>query len=238
MKDKLKLALGNIESIIGFMAIISARAVEKRVYAQSQSIDILKGVDLVVNSGETLAIVGSSGSGKTTLLSLLAGLDVPTKGEITLQGYRLSSLNEDERATLRLGHVGFVFQNFDLLPQLNALENVMLPLELAGMANAKESATNILAELELNHRLKHYPRQLSGGEQQRVAIARAFVTKPQILFADEPTGCLDTKTGEKIIRLLFDLNEKNHTTLIFVTHDRDLASRCQRSVMLQDGKLI
>lgn len=238
MKVKLKLALGKIESIIGFMAIISALAVEKRVYAQSQPIDILKGVDLVVNSGETLAIVGASGSGKTTLLSLLAGLDVPTQGEITLQGYRLSSLNEDERATIRLGHVGFVFQNFDLLPQLNALENVMLPLELAGIANARERATQILTELELNHRLKHYPRQLSGGEQQRVAIARAFVTKPQILFADEPTGCLDTKTGEKIIRLLFDLNEKNQTTLIFVTHDRELASRCQRSVMLQDGKLI
>lgn len=238
MKDKLKLALGNTEKIINVMAIITAQAVEKRVYAQSQPIDILKGVDLVVNSGETLAIVGASGSGKTTLLSLLAGLDVPTQGEITLQGYRLSSLNEDERATIRLGHVGFVFQNFDLLPQLNALENVMLPLELAAVADARERATHILAELELQHRLKHYPRQLSGGEQQRVAIARAFVTKPQILFADEPTGCLDTKTGEKIIRLLFDLNAKNQTTLIFVTHDRDLASRCLRSVMLQDGKLV
>lgn len=219
------------------MAIITAQAVEKRVYAFTQPIDILKGVDLIVNEGETLAIVGASGSGKTTLLSLLAGLDVATAGEITLQGFALTHLSEDERAKVRLGRVGFVFQNFDLLAELSALENVMLPLELAGIPNARTKAEAILTELELSHRLKHYPRQLSGGEQQRVAIARAFVTQPQILFADEPTGCLDTKTGEKIINLLFELNAKNHTTLIFVTHDTGLASRCQRSVLLKDGKL-
>lgn len=219
------------------MAIITAQAVEKRVYAFTQPIDILKGVDLVVNEGETIAILGTSGSGKTTLLSLLAGLDVPTAGMITMSGFTLNHLSEDERAKVRLGRVGFVFQNFDLLPELNALENVMLPLELAGHSDARAKAIAILTELDLLHRLKHYPRQLSGGEQQRVAIARAFVIKPQVLFADEPTGCLDTQTGEKIIRLLFDLNAKNHTTLIFVTHDTGLAKRCQRSVLLKDGKL-
>lgn len=219
------------------MAIITAQAVEKRVYAFTQPIDILKGVDLIVNEGETLAILGASGSGKTTLLSLLAGLDVATAGEITLNGFALTQLSEDERAKIRLGRVGFVFQNFDLLAELSALENVMLPLELAAIPEARSKAIAILTELELGHRLKHYPRQLSGGEQQRVAIARAFVTQPQVLFADEPTGCLDTQTGEKIIDLLFELNAKNHTTLIFVTHDTGLAKRCQRSVLLKDGTL-
>ncbi len=220
------------------MAIISAEAVKKRVYALSQSIDILKGVDLIVNEGETLAILGASGSGKTTLLSLLAGLDVASEGNIYLQGTNLSNLNEDERAALRLGQIGFVFQNFDLLPQLTALENVMLPLELTATPGARQSATRLLAELGLQERLKHYPRQLSGGEQQRVAIARAFVTQPKVLFADEPTGCLDTETGEKMLALLFELNAKHHTTLIFVTHDANLASRCQRSVILKEGKLL
>ncbi|MCS5712577.1 ABC transporter ATP-binding protein [Candidatus Berkiella aquae] len=219
------------------MAIISAQAVEKRVFALTQPIDILKGVDLDVNEGETLAILGASGSGKTTLLSLLAGLDTPTQGEIILQGIKLARLTEDERATVRLGRVGFVFQNFDLLPQLTAIENVMLPLELQAKPDARQMATDILHELGLKERLKHYPRQLSGGEQQRVAIARAFVTQPKVLFADEPTGCLDTKTGEKIMALLFDLNAKHQTTLIFVTHDSGLAQRCQRRVMLVDGKL-
>lgn len=220
------------------MAIISAEAVQKRVYALSQPIDILKGVDLIVNEGETLAILGASGSGKTTLLSLLAGLDVASKGNIFLQGNNLGNLSEDERAALRLGRIGFVFQNFDLLPQLTALENVMLPLELTRAPGARQRATRLLAELGLQERLKHYPRQLSGGEQQRVAIARAFVTEPKVLFADEPTGCLDTQTGEKIMALLFELNAKHHTTLIFVTHDASLASRCQRSVILKDGKLL
>lgn len=220
------------------MAIISAEAVKKRVYALSQSIDILKGVDLIVNEGETLAILGASGSGKTTLLSLLAGLDVASEGNIYLQGTNLSNLNEDERAALRLGQIGFVFQNFDLLPQLTALENVMLPLELTATPGARQRATRLLAELGLQERLKHYPRQLSGGEQQRVAIARAFVTQPKVLFADEPTGCLDTETGEKMLALLFELNAKHHTTLIFVTHDANLASRCQRSVILKEGKLL
>lgn len=236
LKDRLKLLLGKCIFIIGFMAIISAQAVEKRVYAEAP-IDILKGVDLVVNEGETLAILGASGSGKTTLLSLLAGLDVPTKGEIMLQGISLAHLTEDERAAVRLGRVGFVFQNFDLLPQLTAIENVMLPLELTAKPEARRIASNLLAELGLQNRVKHYPRQLSGGEQQRVAIARAFVTQPKVLFADEPTGCLDTQTGEKIMALLFDLNAKHHTTLIFVTHDPGLAARCQRRVLLVDGKL-
>lgn len=220
------------------MTIISAEGVHKRVYALSQPIDILKGVDLIVNEGETLAILGASGSGKTTLLSLLAGLDVASKGNIFLQGINLGNLSEDERAVLRLGRIGFVFQNFDLLPQLTALENVMLPLELTATPGARQSATHLLTELGLQDRLKHYPRQLSGGEQQRVAIARAFVTQPKVLFADEPTGCLDTQTGEQMMALLFELNAKHHTTLIFVTHDASLASRCQRSVILKDGKLL
>jgi len=219
------------------MTIIIAQAVEKRVYALTQPIDILKGIDLTVNEGESLAIVGDSGSGKTTLLSLLAGLDVPTKGEVILQGLPLADLSEDERAKVRLGRVGFVFQHFDLLGQLTALENVMLPLELAGKPNAKEQAIASLIELDLQDRMKHYPRQLSGGEQQRVAIARAFVTHPSILFADEPTGALDTKTGEKIIKALFNLNAKHHTTLVFVTHDRALANHCNRKVLLKEGRI-
>jgi putative ABC transport system ATP-binding protein len=217
--------------------MISAFAVEKRVETLASPIDILKGVDLRVNAGEAIAIVGASGSGKTTLLSLLAGLDTPTKGEIIVDGQSLGKLSEDQRAECRLGKIGFVFQNFDLLASLNALENVMLPLELNGEKNAKTLAMEILTKVGLQQRYKHFPRQLSGGEQQRVAIARAYVIKPKILFADEPTGCLDIATGDKIIDLLFDLKKQIKSSLIFVTHDHDLANRCDKTFLLEDGKL-
>lgn len=219
------------------MALLIAKAVEKQISVSGGSIHILEGVWLSVNQGETIAILGASGSGKTTLLSLLAGLDVPTRGEVILDGYSLAQLNEDERARHRLGRVGFVFQNFELLAHLNALENVMLPLHLARVANSQRVATDLLAQVGLTHRLKHLPYQLSGGEQQRVAIARAFAGTPKILFADEPTGCLDEQTGKKIIDLLFDLNAQKQITLIFVTHDPKLANRCQRIFLLQQGKL-
>lgn len=217
--------------------MISAFAVEKRVETLASPIDILKGVDLRVNAGEAIAIVGASGSGKTTLLSLLAGLDTPTKGEIIVDGQSLGKLSEDQRAECRLGKIGFVFQNFDLLTSLNALENVMLPLELNGEKSAKTLAMEILTKVGLQQRYKHFPRQLSGGEQQRVAIARAYVIKPKILFADEPTGCLDIATGDKIIDLLFDLKKQIKSSLIFVTHDHDLANRCDKTFLLEDGKL-
>lgn len=219
------------------MPIIIATGVSKRVSTLANPIDILKGVDLSVNPEEAIAILGASGSGKTTLLSLLAGLDLPTQGEIILDGRALQALSEDERAQCRLGKVGFVFQNFDLLPHLTALENVMLPLELCRRPHAKEVAMHLLDRVELGARAKHFPRQLSGGEQQRVAIARAFSTEPKILFADEPTGCLDTKTGETVIKLLFDLKKQLKTTLVFVTHDQHLAQRCDRLFSLQNGKL-
>lgn len=217
--------------------MISAFAVEKRVETLASPIDILKGVDLRVNAGEAIAIVGASGSGKTTLLSLLAGLDTPTKGEVIVDGKSLGKLSEDQRAECRLGKIGFVFQNFDLLASLNALENVMLPLELIGEKNAKALAMEILTKVGLEQRYKHFPRQLSGGEQQRVAIARAYVIKPKILFADEPTGCLDIATGEKIIELLFDLKKQMQSSLIFVTHDYGLANKCDKTFLLEDGKL-
>lgn len=201
-------------------------------------IDILRGVNLTVKEGESIAIVGTSGSGKTTLLSLLAGLDLPTQGEIILDGQILSKMNEDQRARCRLGRIGFVFQNFELLPHLTALENVMLPLELGGQAHVRHQASEFLENVGLKERLHHFPRQLSGGEQQRVAIARAYVTHPKVLFADEPTGCLDIKTGEKVIDLLFHLNNQMHTTLVFVTHDQNLAQRCERSLMLEEGQLV
>ncbi|MBI2791468.1 MAG: ABC transporter ATP-binding protein [Gammaproteobacteria bacterium] len=217
--------------------MINAFAVEKRVETLASPIDILKGVDLRVNAGEAIAIVGASGSGKTTLLSLLAGLDTPTRGEVIVDGKSLGKLSEDQRAECRLGKIGFVFQNFDLLASLNALENVMLPLELNGEKNAKALAMEILTKVGLEQRYKHFPRQLSGGEQQRVAIARAYVIKPKILFADEPTGCLDIATGEKIIELLFDLKKQMQSSLIFVTHDYGLANKCDKTFLLEDGKL-
>jgi putative ABC transport system ATP-binding protein len=217
--------------------IVSATDLSKRVGTADGVLDILSGVNLEIKAGERVAVIGVSGSGKSTLLGLLAGLDTPTGGEITLAGERLDRLDEDGRARVRAGRVGFVFQSFQLLPGLTALENVMLPLELAGLAAADE-ARELLARVGLGERLSHYPRQLSGGEQQRVAIARAFATKPAILFADEPTGNLDSATGARVIDLLFDLNQEQRTTLVLVTHDENLASRCERHVYLDAGRIL
>ena len=192
---------------------------------------------MTVATGETVAIVGSSGSGKSTLLGILAGLDHASNGQVLLFGKSLSHLSEDERAKLRQRLVGFVFQSFQLLPALTALENVMLPLELAGLRGAREQAAVMLARVGLAHRLGHYPRHLSGGEQQRVALARAFVGEPKLLFADEPTGNLDADTGAQVIELLFTLNREQDTTLVLVTHDASLAARCERVLRLEQGKL-
>jgi len=201
-------------------------------------LEILKGITLEIKSGESIAIIGASGSGKSTLLGLMAGLDEPSAGYVSIDGTRLGELDEDGRAEFRARYIGFVFQSFQLLPALTALENVMLPLELQGHANAAEQAENYLQRVELGDRARHYPRQMSGGEQQRVAIARAFATRPAILFADEPTGNLDTVTGEHIIDLLFGLNREEGTTLVLVTHDHGLADRCQRRVRLDSGALV
>jgi len=217
--------------------IIAAENLGKRVDTVDGKLDILTAVSLAIKPGETLAIVGSSGSGKSTLLGLLAGLDLPTEGSIRLTGVSLERLDEDGRALLRARHVGFVFQSFQLLGNLTALENVMLPLELAGAKDARQLAMAMLERVELGHRLKHYPNQLSGGEQQRVALARAFVTTPRILFADEPTGNLDSRTGSRIIDLLFQLNQEKNTTLVLVTHDPALAGRCGRSIRLEGGRI-
>jgi putative ABC transport system ATP-binding protein len=218
--------------------IITAKNLGKRVETVDGSLDILTSVELSIKPGETLAVVGSSGSGKSTLLGLLAGLDVPTEGKIILVGSAITELDEDGRALIRAKHVGFVFQSFQLLSSLTSLENVMLPLELLGNRNAKSAAQTMLERVELGHRLKHYPNQLSGGEQQRVALARAFVTKPSILFADEPTGNLDSRTGAHIIDLLFELNRELNTTLVLVTHDPALAKRCGRSIKLEAGRVV
>ena len=199
---------------------------------------ILDDVSLAVGAGETVAIVGASGAGKSTLLALLAGLDEPSAGSVWLEGTELSALDEDGRAAARARHVGFVFRSFHLIPSLTAEENVMLPLELAGRSDARATARAVLQQVGLGSRLGHYPRQLSGGEQQRVAIARAFVTRPAVLFADEPTGNLDTTTGQRVIELLFDLNAANGTTLLLVTHDRAIAGRCGRVIQLDAGRLV
>ena len=209
----------------------------KRVSTAESELEILRGIDLEIKRGETAAIVGASGSGKSTLLGLLAGLDSPSSGEITLDGTNIVNLDEDERATLRSEKVGFVFQNFQLLPALTALENVMLPLELAGFDDAREKSEEFLSRVGLAERFHHYPRTLSGGEQQRVAIARAFASQPLILFADEPTGNLDTTTGETVVELLFGLNKEEGTTLVLVTHDNTLADRCQRKFTMTAGHL-
>jgi putative ABC transport system ATP-binding protein len=218
-------------------AIIETRGLGKRVETGEGPLDILTAVDLAINSGETVAIVGASGSGKSTLLGLLAGLDTPSEGSVSLAGSILTELDEDGRAAVRAHHVGFVFQSFQLLDHFTALENVMLPLELANAADAKSQAAAMLRKVELGHRLSHYPRQLSGGEQQRVALARAFVTVPSVLFADEPTGNLDSRTGGHIIDLLFRLNSEQRTTLVLVTHDQELARRCQRLIRLESGRI-
>ena len=214
---------------------VMAHALSQRVTTADSTLTILSEVELAVKAGETLAITGASGSGKSTLLGLLAGLDQPTSGDIYLLGQHLNELDEDARARLRAGRVGFVFQSFQLLPALTALENVLLPLELAGRADANERAAHWLDRVGLAARAGHTPNKLSGGEQQRIAIARAFATDPQILFADEPTGNLDADTGARIIELLFELNASAHTTLILVTHDDALASRCQRRLHLVAG---
>ena len=209
----------------------------KRVSTAESELEILRGIDLEIKRGETAAIVGASGSGKSTLLGLLAGLDAPSSGEITLDGTNIVNLDEDQRATLRSEKVGFVFQNFQLLPALTALENVMLPLELAGIDGAREKSEEFLSRVGLAQRFHHYPRTLSGGEQQRVAIARAFASQPLILFADEPTGNLDTTTGATVVELLFGLNKEEGTTLVLVTHDNSLADRCQRKFTMTAGHL-
>ncbi len=218
--------------------IIAAQQLGKAVQTSEGTLHILSSVDLSIKHGETIAIVGESGSGKSTLLGLLAGLDLPTSGKVLINDIDLTQLNEDGRAALRNQAIGFVFQSFQLLPSLTALENVMLPLELAGDRQAESAAKNLLQRVGLGHRLHHTPKQLSGGEQQRVALARAFVTQPAILFADEPTGNLDSKTGASIIDLLLELNHEQHTTLILVTHDAHLAARCQRTIALEAGRLL
>ena len=216
---------------------VEALKLNKQILTSEANLVILRDLDLQVAPGERLAIVGSSGSGKSTLLGLLAGLDNPSGGKVLINGQSLGDLDEDARAALRGRSMGFIFQSFQLLPSLTALENVMLPLQLAGQTAALEVASMALKRVGLEHRLSHYPRQLSGGEQQRVAIARAFAPKPAILFADEPTGNLDQATGQRIIELLFALNAEAGTTLVLVTHDLALASRCERILRLQDGAL-
>jgi putative ABC transport system ATP-binding protein len=217
--------------------MITARALRKRVPVAGGELEILKGIDLEIKSGETVAIIGASGSGKSTLLGLLAGLDLASEGSIEIGDVALGRLDEDGRALLRAREIGFVFQSFQLLPALTALENVMLPLELRGDGEAAERAGRYLERVGLAERAGHYPRQLSGGEQQRVAIARAFAAEPRILFADEPTGNLDTATGERIVELLFALNREEGTTLVLVTHDEGLAARCERRLRMTAGEL-
>jgi putative ABC transport system ATP-binding protein len=219
------------------MSVLKAENLTKKVTSPEGVLTIVNDVSLDIAAGESVAVVGASGAGKSTLLALLAGLDVPTHGRVTLAGADLTALDEDGRARLRAERVGFVFQSFHLVPSLTAVENVMLPLELAGRRDAREAAAQALERVGLAQRTGHYPRQLSGGEQQRVALARAFVTKPAVLFADEPTGNLDTHTGERIVALLFELNTQSNTTLVLVTHDRTVAARCGRVIEMESGAI-
>jgi putative ABC transport system ATP-binding protein len=225
-------------SDIRMASIVSAARLTKQVDTGVAALTILEDVSFDIAEGESVAVVGASGSGKTTLLGLLAGLDVPTSGRVTLAGRDLSALDEDGRAALRREAVGFVFQSFQLLPALTALENVMLPLELAGSPRARQDALGLLERVGLSARVHHYPRQLSGGEQQRVAIARAFGGPPRLLFADEPTGNLDSATGREVADLMFDLNRERGTTLVLVTHDEGLSKRCARRLRLASGRLV
>jgi len=217
-------------------SILNARNLSKVVTSAEGELVILDDLSLSLDQGDSLAIVGTSGSGKSTLLGLLAGLDLPSSGEVRLAGHLLGALNEDERARVRAEHVGFVFQSFQLLDSLNALEDVMLPLELHGRRDAQQRARDLLERVGLGARLHHYPRQLSGGEQQRVAVARAFAAEPDVLFADEPTGNLDSHTGANITELLFELNRERGTTLVLVTHDERLAQRCHNLLRLEGGR--
>ncbi|MBA2483164.1 MAG: ABC transporter ATP-binding protein [Nitrosomonas sp.] len=218
--------------------ILQANALTKEVSTGDVQLTILHNIDFEVNAGEAVAIVGASGSGKSTLLGLLAGLDIPTLGKVHLDGIDIFALDEDERAALRGKMLGFVFQSFQLLPALTAIENVMLPLELAGVKKADALALKLLERVGLGNRLIHYPKQLSGGEQQRVAIARAFSTDPKLLLADEPTGNLDAATGTQIIELMFELNREHGTTLVLVTHDEAISKRCSRQIRLAGGQLV
>jgi putative ABC transport system ATP-binding protein len=218
-------------------SIIAVEHVFKSVTDSTGTLDILRDIDFVLSARETVAIVGASGSGKSTLLSIIAGLDTPSRGTVRLAGQDLFAMDEDARAALRAEKVGFVFQSFQLMGNLTALENVMLPLELAGRRDARAAATEMLARVGLSERLRHYPKVLSGGEQQRVALARAFVVKPALLLADEPTGSLDFATGEKIMTLMFDLNRELGTTLVLVTHDRAIATQCSRCITIEAGRV-
>ncbi|GGC00677.1 ABC transporter ATP-binding protein [Oxalicibacterium flavum] len=224
------------ESSLSYPAI-EAINLTKRVADATGELTILHGIDFTVQAGDTLAIVGASGSGKSTLLGLLAGLDTPSSGTVKLGGIDIFELDEDGRAGLRKAQLGFVFQSFQLLGHLNALENVMLPLELRSDPAARSKAESMLARVGLSSRLKHYPKYLSGGEQQRVALARAFVSEPPLLFADEPTGSLDAATGESVIRLMFELNEERNSTLVLVTHDPSIAALCKRTITIAAGRL-
>jgi putative ABC transport system ATP-binding protein len=219
-------------------AAIEVAGLTKRVADATGELTILQNVNFTVHAGATLAIVGASGSGKSTLLGLLAGLDTPSEGTIKLNGIDIFALDEDGRAALRKAELGFVFQSFQLLSHLNALENVMLPLELRADPGAREKAETMLARVGLSSRLKHYPRYLSGGEQQRVALARAFVSEPPLLFADEPTGSLDAVTGESVIRLMFELNQERKSTLVLVTHDPSIAGLCRETITIAAGRLV
>jgi putative ABC transport system ATP-binding protein len=218
-------------------SVLRAAGLTKQVSSPEGILTILDDVSLNIGRGESVALVGPSGAGKTTLLAILAGLDQPTRGQVWLCGEELTAMDEDGRALLRARRVGFVFQSFHLVQSLTALENVMLPLELAGESRAAAVARETLANVGLSARVGHYPKQLSGGEQQRVAIARAFVMRPEVLFADEPTGNLDSATGDRIGRLLFDLNAESKTTLVLVTHERDLAARCDRTIRIEAGRV-
>ena len=219
-------------------AVVEVVGIGKAVTDSTGTLTILRDIDFALARGQTAAIVGASGSGKSTLLSIIAGLDTPTQGTVRLDGQDLFALTEDQRASLRAHKVGFVFQSFQLMGNLTALENVMLPLELAGRRDARTAATDMLQRVGLGSRLGHYPRVLSGGEQQRVALARAFVVKPAVLLADEPTGSLDFATGAHIMALMFELNREQGTTLVLVTHDRALAQQCERTLTIEAGRLV
>ena len=219
-------------------SIISVEHVFKSVTDSTGTLDILRDIDFALTARETVAIVGASGSGKSTLLAIMAGLDTPSRGTVRLAGQDLYSIDEDARAALRAQRIGFVFQSFQLLGNLTALENVMLPLELANRRDARKAATEMLVRVGLSERLRHYPKVLSGGEQQRVALARAFVVQPAVLLADEPTGSLDFATGDKVMALMFELNREQGTTLVLVTHDTSIATRCERRITIEAGRVL